>query len=104
MKKKFIAIFFTLCLFVGILYYLSLPDYHVFNSISTSNQNTRDTALKVVVYKYWKIDDTILKIEKEHNKINGTPTTLEINLYYSRWLIRYGEQPFKTVGFEYGEK
>jgi hypothetical protein len=41
------------------------------------------------------------KIETEHNKINGTPTTLEINLYYSAWLIRYGEKPFKTVVFEY---
>lgn len=104
MKKKFIAIFFALCLFAGISYYLSLPDYHVFNSKSTSGEHTRDTTLKVVVYKYWGIDDTVLKIEQEHNKINGTPTTLEINLYYSRWLIRYGEKPFKTVTFEYGEK
>ena len=49
----------------------------------------------------WGIDETIRKIETEHNKINGTPTTLEINLYYSAWLIRYGEKPFKTVVFEY---
>ncbi len=104
MKKKFISIFFTLFLLAGVLFYLNLPDYHVFNSISISNQNTRDTTLEVVVYKYWDIDNIILKIEKSHNKINGTPTTLEINLYYSRWLIRYGEKPFKIVRFEYGEK
>ena len=60
-----------------------------------------DTELTVIVYKYWGIDETIRKIETEHNKINGTPTTLEINLYYSAWLIRYGEKPFKTVVFEY---
>lgn len=104
MKKKFITIFFALCLFTGILYYINLPDYYVFNSMSTSSQDTRDTTLKVVVYKYWKIDDTILKIEKEHNKINGTPTTLEINLYYSKWFLRHGGKPFKIVRFEYGEK
>ena len=55
----------------------------------------------ICFYKYWGIDETIRKIETEHNKINGTPTTLEINLYYSAWLIRYGEKPFKTVVFEY---
>lgn len=104
MKKKYIAILCALCLFAGISYYLSLPDYHVFNSISTNSQDTRETTLKVIVYKYRKIDNTILRIEKEHNKINGTPTTLEIKLYYSGWFIQYGEQPFKTVISEYGEK
>ena len=44
------------------------------------------------------------KFEEEHNKINGTPTTLEINLYYSKLLIRYGKKPFKTVMFEYNQK
>lgn len=87
MKKQFIVILFILCLFAGISYYINLPDYHVFNSLSLSSQNTRDTTLDVVVYKYWKIDNTIQKIEEEHNKINGTPTTLEINLYYSQQLI-----------------
>lgn len=69
--------------------------------MSFSNQGTRDTELTVIVYKYWGIDETIREIEAEHNKINGTPSTLEINLYYSSWLIRYGEQPFKTVTIEY---
>lgn len=103
MKKKLIITFFVLCLLAGISYYISLPDYRIFNSISFSNQDTRDTALKVVVYKYWDIDDTIKKIKEEHNKINGTPTTLEINLYYSQRLIQYGEQPFKTITFEHDE-
>ena len=104
MKKKLIITFLALCLFVGIAYYISLPDYYVFNSVAFSNQGTRDTTLNVVVYKYWEIDDTIQDIEEKHNKIYGTPTTLEINLYFSRRLIRYGEQPFKTVILEYSEK
>ena len=83
MKIKVITTFLLFCLIAGICYY------------------TRDTELTVIVYKYWGIDETIRKIETEHNKINGTPTTLEINLYYSAWLIRYGEKPFKTVVFEY---
>lgn len=95
MKKKLIITLFVLCLLIGISYYISLPDYRIFNSISYSNQDTRDTTLKVVVYKYWEINDTIKKIEEEHNKINGTPTTLEINLYYSKLLIRYGKSLLK---------
>ena len=82
MKIKVITTFLLFCLIAGICYYISLPDYHVRNSMSFSNQGTRDTELTVIVY-------------------NGTPTTLEINLYYSAWLIRYGEKPFKTVVFEY---
>ncbi len=78
MKKKLIITLFVLCLLIGISYYISLPDYRIFNSISYSNQDTRDTTLKVVVYKYWEINDTIKKIEEEHNKINGTPTTLKL--------------------------
>lgn len=104
MKKKLLGAFFILCLFFGIAYYISLPDYRVFNSMSFGSGNRRDTTLEVVIYKYWKIGDTIQEIEEEHNQINGTPTTLEINLYYSQHLIRYGAQPFKTVLFEYGEK
>lgn len=69
--------------------------------MSFSNRGTRDTELTVIVYKYWGIDDTNREIEAEHNKINGTPTTLEINLYYSARLIRYGEQLFKTVIIKY---
>lgn len=77
MKIKVITTFLLFCLIAGICYYISLPDYHVRNSMSFSNQGTRDTELTVIVYKYWGIDETIRKIETEHNKINGTPTTLE---------------------------
>lgn len=74
MKIKVITTFLLFCLIAGICYYISLPDYHVRNSMSFSNQGTRDTELTVIVYKYWGIDETIRKIETEHNKINGTPT------------------------------
>ena len=40
-------------------------------------------------------------IEQEHNRINGTPTSLEMDFYYSRWHLRHGSGPFKTVSFNY---
>ena len=78
-----------------------LPDYVVVNSMSFSSENTRDTEIKVVIYKYHDIDDTVKAIEQEHNRINGTPTSLEMDLYYSRWHLRHGSGPFKTVIFNY---
>ena len=61
MKIKVITTFLLFCLIAGICYYISLPDYHVRNSMSFSNQGTRDTELTVIVYKYWGIDETIRK-------------------------------------------
>ena len=93
MKIKVITTFLLFCLIAGICYYISLPDYHVRNSMSFSNQGTRDTELTVIVYKYWGIDETIRKIETEHNKINGTPTTLEINVVFQK---EYTRQVYDT--------
>ena len=45
MKIKVITTFLLFCLIAGICYYISLPDYHVRNSMSFSNQGTRDTEL-----------------------------------------------------------
>ena len=56
MKKKIIATITMLCLLTVLYNYLRLPGYHITNSISFSSADTRD--------------------ENEHNKINGTPTTL----------------------------
>ena len=49
MKIKVITTFLLFCLIAGICYYISLPDYHVRNSMSFSNQGTRDTELTVIV-------------------------------------------------------
>ena len=101
MKRKILVILISLFLLSSIGYYISLPNYVIVNSMSFSSENIRDTELKAVIYKYYDIDDTIEAIEQEHNRINGTPTSLEINLYYSRWHLRHGFGPFKTVVFRY---
>lgn len=100
MRKKSAITLIISFLLIGICYYISLPDYQIFNSMSFSNQDTRDTELKVIVYRYWNIDELVQEIREEHNKINGTPTTLEINLYYSKWHLQSGKEPFKTVTFK----
>ena len=53
MKKKLLFVTIILILLAGVLYYMSLPDYLVFNSMSFSNGANRDTELQVIVYQYW---------------------------------------------------
>ncbi len=95
-RKKF----FIVILIVGFCYYISLPGYYVFNSMSFSNQDTRDTRLDIIVYQYFNIDELLQEMKKEHELINGVPTTLEINLYYSKGHYRSDRKPFETICFK----
>ena len=99
MKKKIIAPITILCLLTILYNYLRLPDYHITNSMSFSSADTRDTELTVIVYKCWGIDGVIKDIENEHNKINGTPTTLDANYAQTECQFRYCGTaiPFLTV-------
>ena len=94
MKKKLLFITIILVLLASVLYYISLPDYLVFNSMSFSNGANRDTELQVIVYQYWNTDEVIAEIEAEHNQINGTPTIPTINLYHSKWSFHNGYDHF----------
>ena len=104
MKRKIIITIAILCLLAAIYGYLRLPDYHIMNSMSFSTQDTRDTHLTVIVYKYWGIPNVIQEIEAEHNQLNGIPTTLEINLYYPTYFLSNNSEPFKTVTIRYDKK
>lgn len=86
---------------MSILYYANLPDYLVLNSLSCSNGLNRDTTLKVVVYQYWNIDQLVSEIEEKHNKLNGTPTILTVELYPSKWFFQNGYGPFYTTTIHY---
>ena len=92
MKKKLLFATIILVLLAGILYYISLPDYLVFNSMSFSNGANRDTELQVIVYQYWNTDEVIAEIEAEHNPIN---------LYHSKWSFRNGYEPFYSTTINY---
>ena len=101
MKKKLLFVTIIIIFLAGVLYYISLPDYLVFNSMSFSNGANRDTELQVIVYQYWNTDEVIAEIEAEHNQINGTPATLTINLYHSKYSFHNGYKPFYTVSINY---
>ena len=94
MKKKLLFVTIILTLLAGVLYYISLPDYLVFNSMSFSNGANPDTELQVIVYQCWNTNEVLQEIEAKHNQINGTPTTLKINLYHSKWSFHNGYERF----------
>lgn len=104
MKKKLLCIV-SIVLFIGLVYYLSLPDFIIHNSMSFSYDSDcgqiRDTDLRVIVYKYFETESLIEDIEEEHNEINGTPSSLEINLYHSKWELTHGIGPYHTSKIEY---
>lgn len=77
------------------------PDYLAFNSMSFSNGANRDTELQVIVYQYWNTDEVVAEIEAEHNQINGTPTTLTINLHRFKWSFHNGYEPFYSTTINY---
>lgn len=104
MKRKIITAITILSLLTVIYGYLHLPDYYILNSMSFGTQDTRDTQLKVIVYKCWGINDMIREIESEHNRFNGVPTTLEIKLYYPSYFLQGDSKPFKTVTLRYKKK
>ena len=55
MKRKMIILLISVILLSAACYYISLPDYVVVNSMSFSSENTRETEIKVVIYKYQKL-------------------------------------------------
>lgn len=104
MKKEFLFAAITVILLTSIFYYLSLPDYLIFNSTTFSNGSNRHTELQVIVYRYDSADRLVKKIEKEHNQINNAPSVLKINLYHSKWSFRNGYEPFYTATINYNQR
>lgn len=101
MKKKLLFTAILLILLASVLYYISIPDYLVFNSMSFTHGFNRNTELQVIAYQYWNTDEMIQEIENEYNQINGTPSLLKINLYHSKCSFRNGNEPFYTTTINY---
>ena len=104
-KRKIIFLCVVLFLVVGASwYYVSLPDYYIRNSFAQSSgkgdTRRRDVELEVIAPKFYIDSEELMnKIRKEHNEINGEPTTLEITLYRSLWHKRHGKS-FISKTFE----
>lgn len=93
--KKIYCITMTVILCFFLIYRLS-PDYVIADDWSTYSEAGKEVELNVIDYRYWKMDEHVLEIAKEHARVNGTPASLMINMYYSHICLEKGEK-FDTV-------
>ena len=109
MRKKKKWILGGLCALLGafivtrVYIYHSEPEFEIVNSFSQSytmvgGQRCRDTDLNVIVYKNFNDPDLYKRVKEEHNRINGEPTELKIDLY--KYEIENNE-PYKTITIDY---
>lgn len=66
--------------------YNEQPEFRIYNSFIQSyttkdDSERRDTEINVIVYRNYNDENLYKRIESEHNRINGQPTELKINLY-----------------------
>lgn len=80
--------------------YDSLQDYKVYSSFNSTSGDYRETEIKIVVYKVHKISHLYQDIAEKHNKLNGTPDKLTLQLYFSERAIKQG-RVYRTIIFDY---
>lgn len=112
-KKKAVicAVFAVLTAFIVARVYFYLnepekpekPEFEIKGSFATSytmqdGTRCRDTNINVIVYKNFNDKDLYKRIMEEHNRINGEPTELKIDLY--KYEIKNNE-PYKTITIDY---
>lgn len=100
-KKKILKITTIAVGILFIVWYARLPDYRHFNSMSFSDNSGRDTIVKIIVYKAHYNSVLYDMIADKHNKLNGTPSKLTLNLFFSEHAIHSGKKPYRTVVFDY---
>ena len=61
-----------------------------------SSQNYIEDNINIQVYKAFNNPYLYLEIAEDHNKMNGQPNILKMNLYFFKW-------KYKTVIFNYDE-
>lgn len=95
-SKRFTAVFMLIVL-TGWLYYESLPSFHIHRSFVKISDTGTETTLDVITYKMFNNAELYQEIADEHNRINGTPNKLEMNLYFLGYCYR-------TVIFNYKDQ
>lgn len=84
------------------IYYANLPDYEVLSSYSKSSSGGhRETDIDVAVYRQQYSEEMYRRIEIEHNRLNGEPETLTINLYPSDPERMKGINPYAVIYIDY---
>lgn len=77
-------------------------DYEVLSSYSSSSAGRhRETDIDIAVYGEQYNEELFKRIEDEHNRLNGEPETLTINLYRSNTDYVKGMKPYAVIYIDY---
>lgn len=79
---------------IGTVYYIKLPSYDIKSNTNMSSSNYVETSLDVQVYKEFSGKSFYEEIANSHNRLNGKPDKLEMNLYLFK-------HHYRTVVFDY---
>ncbi len=89
MKKKIYAVTAVILCLV-LLYIFTVPDYEMAGDWSVLTDTGKEVELTVIVHKFWKIDECVEEIAREHARINGIPDSLLVHVYLSRCCLKKG--------------
>lgn len=89
MKKKICTVIIVF-LYLVLLYLNTTPDYEMAGDIVTLSDTGKEVELSIIIHKFWKTNEYVEKIAREHAKINGIPDSLTVNVYLSRYCLRKG--------------
>lgn len=95
------ALIVSIALVSGI-YYIRLPEYKIYCSITNTGADFRETDLHVIVYKPWDMEETMRKIVLQYKKMNGVPSRLTVHLYHSEYDAGRGNVFYEII-FLYGD-
>lgn len=106
MKKRItetaVVAVILLMLTIHIIYYSTLPSFQIYNSFVLMTNEGRETEINVIIYKD-KNEEVYKAIEQEHNRVNGIPKTLKINLFNADKEIKKGIAPYSVIFIDYTE-
>lgn len=105
MRKKILIslvliIFF--CSIYGIVWYIRLPEFDIYQSFATSANNFRHDDIRVIVYKNRESEEMYKRVEDEINRFAGEPNTqMTIRLYHSKKEVINGVGPYIIIFIDY---
>ncbi|RGU89609.1 hypothetical protein DWW31_18615 [Clostridium sp. AF15-17LB] len=98
-KDVFVAFLFLISL-IFLIWYAGVDDYKEYSSINYTSADYVETRSKIVVHKAHYISLLYDEIAEKHNRLNGAPNKLTLELYFSERALRKG-RPYRTVVFDY---
>lgn len=100
MKRKLGIAIAALTLTIAVIY-IHIPDYQVVHDRNILTDQSREVELDVIIYKFWTAQSMAEEIATKHAQINGTPNSMVLKVYLSRYCLRKGYGPYTTISVNF---